>query len=224
MVNCTGATIPGTGIGRRRAPSRKRTIIIKVTAPNSTSAELTNQAFVDPDNTIPEGDEDEQQDTHDTIVQSIINLKHHKTGPTESSQSQRVEYTITVINDKPRDRRRDGAFGVKMHDPLPVGLIPLAVITAAGTTASAIAENPINVVVCLGDLDRGREGRVTIDVFMTAEGQPLARQRGLRRSRGRHRGVRPGENDNCSTHARRWTGPKKSPDLLVSKSVDRADR
>ena len=47
-----------------------------------------------------------------------------------------------------------------MHDPLPVGLIPLAVDTGTDNNwACQVLENPINVVDCVGDLHPPRRSR-----------------------------------------------------------------
>ena len=111
-----------------------RFILIEVTAPN-TNVSLTNQAFVDPDNAIPEGDELNNTDTHDTTVQSVINLKITKDGPdTRQPERRSSDYVITVTNEKPTTPGATGqtAFGVAVHDPLPVGLIPLAVNAGDG--------------------------------------------------------------------------------------------
>src|SRR6185295_5474949 len=89
VVNCTGATIPGGGGSRQ--------IKIVVRAPNQNTV-LTNQVFVDPNNAIPEGNELNNTDTETTTVESVINLKIEKNGPTQSSQNQVTPYTITVAN------------------------------------------------------------------------------------------------------------------------------
>jgi hypothetical protein len=59
-----------------------------------------------------------------------------------------------------------------MHDPLPVGVIPLAAEIDPGDQnnwACQISQNPINVVDCQGDLNPEQEVTIVIDVFMTAE-------------------------------------------------------
>jgi len=194
-----------------------RTIKIIVKAPNHNTT-LLNQALVDPENLIPEGDELNNSATATTIVQSVINLTIHKDGPTESEQSQVSKYTIKIENKAPDSGTGQDAFDVEMTDPLPVGLIPLAV-TADQNFACSVAENPINLVNCVGDLGTGQTATITVDVFMTAEGG---------RSLDNQACVDPAdkieefnENDNCST-ASTLTGvdqPKLKPDLVVVKSV-----
>ena len=106
VVNCTGATLDGTAntLSSPDIPAT-RTITVKVTAPifNVPNKGLLNQAFVDPDNTIPEGNETNNSDTSEITVSSAIDLRVTKFGPTESSQNQVSKYTITVYQ-----RRRAG--------------------------------------------------------------------------------------------------------------------
>jgi uncharacterized repeat protein (TIGR01451 family) len=222
VVTCTGATLDGSAntLAVPDVPDT-RVITIKVLAPifNVPNKGLLNQAFVDPDNTIPEGNEANNSDTSAITVASAMNLRITKTGPTESNQSQTSSYTITAFNDNASGSGQD-AIGVRITDPLPIGLIPLAVFTGSGTNfACSVAENPINLVECLGDLPAGTNVVITIDVFMTAEGS---------RKLDNEACIDPddtieesNENDNCST-ATTLTGgtpPKLSPDLLVTKSV-----
>jgi uncharacterized repeat protein (TIGR01451 family) len=214
VVDCIGGTLAAGGV--------PRIISIVVTAPNQ-NAILTNQAFVDPDNTIPEGDELNNTDTFDTTVQSVVNLKIEKTGPKTSSQSTVSDYVITVTNEA--SGAGQTAFGVKMHDPLPVGLIPLAVNTGTGNNwACQIAENPVNVVDCLGDLNPNQQVTITITVFMTAEsGRSLDNEACVDPDDEIEEFDPPGEGDNCSTHSTAvGPPPKRSPDLLVSKGADLA--
>src|SRR4051812_458034 len=222
VVTCSGATLDGAAntLASPDVPDT-RLITVKVKAPahNVPNKGLINQAFVDPDNTIAEGDETNNTDSAAITVASAINLRITKTGPTESNQSQVSQYTITAFNDKASGDGQD-AFGVQIFDPLPVGLIPLSVFTGDGTNfACSVAENPINLVQCLGDLPAGKNVVITVDVFMTAEGS---------RKLDNEACVDPAdtieesnEHDNCST-ATTLTGggtPKISPDLLVTKSV-----
>ncbi len=217
VVNCVGGTLPGGG-----AP---RLIAIEVTAPNTTVV-LTNQALIDPDNAIAEGNELNNTDTADTTVASVINLKITKTGPNTSSQSTTSDYVIKVKNEPPSGGGGgQTAFGVKMHDPLPVGLIPLAVNAGSGNNwACQIAENPINVVDCLGDLNPDQEVTVTITVFMTAEsGRSLDNEACVDPDDTIEEYTPPGNGDNCSTHSTAVGPPaKRSPDLLVNKGASEA--
>ena len=215
VINCTGATIPANLIGR--------TILIVVKAPNQNGM-LTNQAFVDPDNQIPEGDELNNSDTQNTTVQSVINLMIEKDGPDTATQSDVVDYVIKVTNQKlPSDPTGATAFGVVMHDPLPVGMIPLAVNAGDGNNwACQIAEDPINVVDCLGDLNPDQTVTITITVFVTAEdNRSLDNQACVDPANVIEEFSPPGESDNCSTHTTPiGPAPKKHPDLKVEKTVN----
>ena len=186
---------------------------------------LTNQAIVDPGNAIPEGDEANNTDTFDTTVSSVINLKITKTGPNSSSQSTVADYVIKVKNEPLAPSPGQTAFGVKVHDPLPVGVIPLAVNAGGGNNfACQIAENPINVVDCLGDLNPEQEVTITITVFMTAEsGRSLDNEACVDPDDVIEEYTPPGEGDNCSTHSISvGPPPKRSPDVLVNKGADQA--
>ena len=224
-VTCVGGTIPAGG---------SRTITIKVKAPNQTDVTLLNQAMVDPENEIPEGDESNNNFDLSTLVSSNINLTIKKDGPNTSSQGQVATYKITVENQSPSSQGVGSdtgqmAFNVELHDPLPVGLIPLAIDTGSNNNFQCqVLENPINVVDCIGDLAPDSPVEISIDVFMTAEGS---------RSLDNEACVDPfdtikefskpdgslGETDNCSTHTSLGgTPPKRSPNFLVSKSVNQA--
>ena len=221
-VNCTGATIVNGGV------AQQRTIRIVAQAPNylvpnAVQATLHNLAIVDPDNTIPEGDEFNNTSPYDTTVTSAVNLTVKKDGPTTASQSDVTDYTITVTNNVASGT---GAIvsGVVMVDPLPVGLIPLAVDAGTGNNwACSIDQNPINAVRCVGDLDKvspGNEVQIKITVFITAEnGRPLDNVACVDPD---NLIVESNEADNCSDHGSFVLPPPPppAPDLLVTKSVD----
>ena len=229
IVDCTGATIAGTDASLLPGVPAERAIEIKVQAPNKQGA-LLNQAFVDPDNTIPEGNELNNTDSETTTVSSLINLAITKTGPNTSSQSQVTDYVITLENQPASGSTGQVAENVDMHDPLPVGLIPLAVDTGTGNNWQCqVAENAINVLDCVGDLEpnvaNGPDKKVTIKVtvFMTAEGgRSLDNEACIDTLLKIEEFDPPGEGDNCSTHSSLITGkPKLSPDILISKNVDK---
>jgi uncharacterized repeat protein (TIGR01451 family) len=216
-VTCTGGTIAGTDATLMPGVPSTRNIEVKFKAPNQQGT-LLNQAFVDPDNAIPEGDELNNTDTATVTVKSRINLTITKTGPTESSQSQVSKYEITVKNNEV-DGSGEDAFGVKVVDFLPIGLIPLAT-TADPNFGCTTSENPINFVECIGDLGSGEDVKITIDVFQTAENS---------RSLDNEACVDPddtieesNETDNCSKASTSTTGnqPKLKPDIVVIKTVD----
>ncbi len=212
VVDCIGATING---GTTEATAR--IINIRVTAPNQ-NVGLTNEVVVDPDNTIPEGSEQNNTATAFVLVQSVINLSIEKTGPTTSSQSQPGEYVITIKNNKSGDGQR--AEDVVMRDPLPVGLIPLAAEIDPGQEnnwACQISQNPINLVECVGDLDPDQTVTIRIAVFMTAESGKSLDNEACVDPDDLIEEFGPGETDNCSTHTTLIV--PKSPNLYLNKSA-----
>jgi uncharacterized repeat protein (TIGR01451 family) len=222
VIDCTGATIAGTVPG----PAGTRTIVINVTAPNKVGG-LLDQAIADPNNAIPEGDETNNTATFATSVDSQINLSVTKTGPPSSNQSQTSEFDITVKNENtpPGGGSGQTAFGVVMHDPLPVGLIPLSVQfeynPGPGNWACQIQGDPINLVDCLGDLNPGQSVTIKVSVFMTAEsGKPLDNQACVDPDHLIEQYSPPGRTDDCSTHTTITAGTKRSPNLFVTKNGD----
>lgn len=216
VVQCTGATIlPGV--------ERSRFITISGQAPNQ-EVTLTNQAAVDPNNTVPEGDELNNSAAASTLVRSNINLKITKTGPTVATQGTVADYEITVENEEPSPGAGQTAFGVDVHDPLPVGLTPLAVDAGSGNNwACQILQNPINVVSCTGDLDPGQPVTIRITVLVTADsGRSLDNEACVDPDGEIVEIDPPGETDNCSTHTSPVEPARRSPDLLVEKSADAA--
>jgi uncharacterized repeat protein (TIGR01451 family) len=221
IVNCLGGTLPGGG--------GVRTIKIKVKAPNLTDVTLTNQVIADPENAIAEGDETNNTGEFENLVTSNINLSISKTGPKTSSQNQVTKYKLTIENHSPGGAGTgQTAFDVVVHDPLPVGLIPLAVETGGDNNfACQVGENPINVVDCIGDLNPDSPVTIEIEVFMTAESnRSLDNEACIDPAdviKEFSTGTGGGETDNCSTHSNPvGPEPKRSPDFLVSKSVDKA--
>lgn len=222
VVNCTGATLSGTTVTVAGAPA-SRGITIHVTAPNTVIADYKNQAFVDPDNTIPEGDETNNSSIATTSVQPVINLSIKKDGPDTAKQSDVKDYTLTVKNHAPSGDATKGqtAFGVQVHDPLPVGLIPLAVDAGSGNNFGCqILQNPINVVDCVGDLNPEQEVTIKITVFVTAEDNRALDNEACVDPNNLIAEFDPGENDNCSTATMPVKpAPKTHPDLEVTKTA-----
>jgi hypothetical protein len=104
----------------------------------------------------------------------VINLKIEKHGPESSSQGSPGEYEIVMTNEIKGGGSGQTASSVKMVDPLPVGLIPLSTTAGDGNNwQCSIAENPINVVECVGDLEPTKPVTIKIAVFMTADSQPF---------------------------------------------------
>ena len=159
---------------------------------------LTNQAFIDPDNDIPEGNETNNSDTSETTVASAINLKHHEDRPdrVEPEPGEAVHHHAS--NDKP-EGATDRGDRVRRHGRRSAAGRPDSASVFTARRSNFLCRSPRTRSTsssCIGDL-RGRrydrKSTITIDVFMTAEGGALARQRGLHRSGGHHRGVDPRE-------------------------------
>lgn len=220
VVDCTGATITAGG---------SRSITINANAPNAVVTPpaplLHNVATVDPDNTVPEGNEFNNTGTApDLAVTSRLNLTVTQDGPNSASQSDVTDYTVTVTNNAVSGGG-EVAHNVVMVDTFPPGLIPLAVDAGSGNNwGCQIFENPVNFVRCVGDLGiSGSDASVTIKVtvFITAEnGRALDNTACVDPD---NTIVESDEFDNCSDHATFVAPPlPKAPDLLVSKSVDSA--
>jgi uncharacterized repeat protein (TIGR01451 family) len=129
-----------------------------------------------------------------------------------------TNYTIKVTNNTISGGGQI-TKNVKMHDPMPVGLIPLAVDAGTGNNwACQIEQNPINVVDCVGDLGPGESVTITVNVFITADGQTLDNVACVDPD---NLIAESNELDNCSDHGSFVAPPSPtSPDLLVSKTVD----
>ena len=214
VIECFAGTVLPT-------PGGDRTINIVLKAPNE-NITVTNQAFVDPDKTIPEGDEGNNTDTLDTVVASVINLTIDKDGPEKSSQSQVDVYTIKVKNQKAEGSQGLTAFDVKVVDFFNVGMIPLSWETTVGSNwGCEIFENPINFLECFGDLNPDEEVTILVTVFMTAESKrSLDNQACVDPDDEIEEFNPPGESDNCSTHTTPVVPlPKSRPDLKVVKTA-----
>lgn len=219
VLNCTGGTVTAGGA---------RIINIDATAPNKVintpDLPLRNVAVVDPDNTIPEGDEFNNTSAPvDTTVTSKLDLTIRQDGPSSASQSDVTDYTITVQNNATYGGG-DIARDVLVEDTLPPGLIVLAITAGSSNNwACEPFENPVNVLRCKGDLNAGgNEGdkvEIKVTVFITAQdGRPLNNKACVDPNN-----TIPESNElnNCSDLATFISPPiPKSPNLLVSKQVD----
>jgi uncharacterized repeat protein (TIGR01451 family) len=150
-----------------------------------------------------------------TTVQSAINLTLDKQGPGAATQNDTTTYTITVKNNKIGPTGAT-AFGVKIIDPLPVGLIPLNVEADPGNFTCQLAENPVNSVICNGDLETEQTVTITISAFVTLESGTLDNEACVDPD---HTIAETNELDNCK-HAVGQVLPP-APDLLINKSADK---
>jgi uncharacterized repeat protein (TIGR01451 family) len=150
-------------------------------APQGCDIPLTNQATVNPHNTIPEGNLLNNSAVSTNTVHSFVDLKISKTGPSTASQSDTTDYNITVMNvADPTSGSGMNALNVQVHDPLPVGMIVLnATLTPSNMAACQVQQNPVNVVDCtIPVLQSGASNNVTIDVqvFITAQSGTLSNE------------------------------------------------
>lgn len=170
LVTCSGGALDGSQNQTPEAADTTRTIDVKVVAPMEHGALLVNQAKVDPDNSVPEASEINNTASASTQVLSQVNLTIEKTGPTSATQSSTPKYTLTVEN-KAVNGAGEVARNVIVRDPLPVGMIPLNVLTpgTSNTFQCEVKENPVNLVECVGDLAPNDPQKIEIEVFITAE-------------------------------------------------------
>lgn len=214
LVECLGTGLP-PGI------AYSRFITITARAPEEEGT-FTNQAVIDPDDLILEGDELNNTAAAVTVVRSKINLRITKTGPTVATQGAVADYEITVENQEPSPGTGQTAFDVHVRDPLPIGVTPLAVDAGPGNNwACQITQNPIHVVDCTGDLDPGRPVTIRITVEVTADsGRSLDNEACVDPEDEIVEFNPPGETDNCSTHTSPVEPPRRRPDLAVTKTVE----
>jgi uncharacterized repeat protein (TIGR01451 family) len=171
VVTCSGATIDGSDDLAGAGVPTQRVVTIIVRAPIE-NTQITNQAVVDPNQTVAESNETNNTSTVQTPVQSNIDLELDKTGPGEVTQGTESDYFITVRNLGTQD-----ATNVLVRDPLPVGLIPLNVTVEEGDWTCEVFQNPVNLVECVGTLNAMGgdvdEVVIQIHVFITQNGGTL---------------------------------------------------
>lgn len=210
IVDCTNGTVAGGG---------NASITIVAKSPNALGT-ITDVGVVDPANTIPEADETNNGAQENTTVQSLINLSIRKTGPTQANQGTTRDYVISVTNTPPSGGGAT-AKGVRVIDPLPVGMIPLTVTaTSPDPTnyACKVSENPVNLVDCIGDLNPGQVVTITVSVFITAQdGTALDNEACVDPDNLIAEYDPPGKTDNCSTFTTAITPP--APDLVIQKDA-----
>jgi uncharacterized repeat protein (TIGR01451 family) len=130
-VNCTSAALDGTTHHLATPPGLStRTIVVKAFS-SSVPAVYTNTAVVDPQNTIPEGNETNNTAQVQTTVKvgtpGFIDLTVDKTGPTTVVPGQQITYDLNVHN-----LGTDPAFNVKVRDDLPSHTSFISVIDKTG--------------------------------------------------------------------------------------------
>lgn len=152
VVNCTGGSVAGNG--------GTATITIVVTSPGVTG-KITDNATVDPNNTIPEIDETNNNASVDTMVTTGINLDAHIAGvPDPVAPSGLLTYTLTVNNTGTQN-----ASGVKVTDILPAGVTFVSATGDSGLTCNQAG----GTVTCVGGaIAAGAHATITINVLAPA--------------------------------------------------------
>lgn len=181
VVNCTGATFDGS----TQAPNTNQTRKVKVgifapTQPGS----YTDQAIIDPNNTIPEANETNNTAQVTTQVAlggggSYIDLAVDSTQSKPASAvvpNGMLEYTLT-----PKNLGTAAAFNVELQDTLPAGTVFRSAVDTTGIPSGAFTcSASAGVVDCTGGTLDGSNNdtpaigdttrTVVIDVF--APGHP----------------------------------------------------
>ena len=153
VITCSGATLSGTVTTLPGAPAT-RTIVITAFAPNRPMI-VTNTAYVDPDNTIPEGDETDNAASASTVVTvgaGFIDLSITTCdgGPCPTvgnplPMNTPITYAVNVTNNG-----TDPAFQVTVRDILPAGATFLSAVDQAGGAGSFACSASDGVVTCIG--------------------------------------------------------------------------
>jgi uncharacterized repeat protein (TIGR01451 family) len=214
VIDCTGGTITAGGA---------RDILVDVTTANQIDTFatdqadvhilITNQAIVDPNNTIPEGDETNNTSSVDTTVKPVLDLKLDKQGPGSASPNENTTYTITVHN-VTKVGSGATAQNVVVVDPMPTGLIPLNV-EATGDFHCDLQENPVNKVTCTGDMQAGTDATITITAFVTLQSGTLDNEACVDPA---DTIAETDETNNCKTTFATVETP--TPDLQINKTAD----
>jgi uncharacterized repeat protein (TIGR01451 family) len=163
VVDCTGGYIQGQDSSTMTTPP-SRTITIRVNAPLEHNRIVTNQAFVDPLNAIPEQSEVNNTASKENTVKSIVDLSATMQ-TTSISQNTEGDWTFTITKTGSGEAR-----DVEVIANYSPGVVNLNVASApAGWTCTA-SENPINQVRCVGDVTSNSLD-FTVRVFKTADEQ-----------------------------------------------------
>jgi uncharacterized repeat protein (TIGR01451 family) len=146
-IVCTGATLSGNP---NAAPGEPTSRMIEVKAfASSIPGNYTNTAVVDPDNTIPEGNETNnfaQAPTKVIVGAGFIDLKIDKTGPATVTPGATITYQLNVSN-----IGTDPAFNVKVRDDLPDHVTFVSAVDTTAENAGAFSCSLVSAsVVCTG--------------------------------------------------------------------------
>ena len=175
IVTCTGPQLLNFG-GPNPAPqAQTETVItIVVTAPNQV-IQLTNTVEVDPNNTVPEVDDNNNKDVELTNVQPTIDLQPYKcdgnpanppapfaagdcagAGPDPVGPGEALVYRILV-----RNNGTQNATNVKLVDQLPPGV---TFVTAIGDSNFTCLNNAGQISCTGGNVNAGATAIITVTV------------------------------------------------------------
>jgi uncharacterized repeat protein (TIGR01451 family) len=162
VIDCVGGTLDGSTGQTPAAGDTTRTIHVGLFAPAQPGT-YTNQAVVDPDDTIPEGNETNNSDTVTTTVAlggggSYIDLKvdSSQTSPVDGSGNPQdvVPHGVLQYSLKVENVGTAVAFDVTVNDKLPVGSVfRSAQDTNAAAGAFTCSESGGTVTCTGGTLD-----------------------------------------------------------------------
>lgn len=155
VVTCVNGVVAGGG--------GTATITITAFAPD-TPGTYTNNGIVDPMNTIPEGDETNNQAQETTVVANgglgaFNDLTIAMTGTANTTPGGQITYNITVGNTGSND-----ALNVAVRDVLPAGETFVSAIDAGGSGGAAFTcSNSSGTVNCIGaTIPAGGSRNITI--------------------------------------------------------------
>ena len=186
LLTCSGGSLSGTAktipTGSGPAPAF-RTIVVRVFAPD-TPGTYTNIAFVDPSNTIPEGNEFNNQSSVDTVVKNggdgaYIDLNIVKTqeklldqdgtNPIRVTPGGPIKYVLDVKNLATGPDAGD-AFNVTVRDVLPANVTFFKAEDEGGSpgnfTCGQVPAQPNTIDCTGGTITAGGDRK--IDVFVVA--------------------------------------------------------
>lgn len=156
VVTCSGGYV-------KAALADPRVIQIDVLAPRQHGRIVTNQAFVDPDNAIPEGSEINNGAQVQNDVVSTVDLDPDMSNGTAGTAAE-GDWAFSVTNNG-----TDIARDVLVVANFSSGTIQLN--TAAPGWSCEAFENPVNQVRCVGDVAAGATANFTVRYFKTADEQ-----------------------------------------------------
>lgn len=188
VLTCSGGSLSGTVNALPGGAPTSRTIVVRVFAPD-TPGTYSNLAFVDPNNTIPEGNEFNNQSSVDTEVKNggngpFIDLHLIKTQEPVLDQDQPggantpvrvapggpIKYVLTVQNLATPGPDGGDAFNVKVRDTLPANVTFFSAADEASGpgnfTCGQVAGQPNTIDCTGGTIPAG--GQRKIDIFAVA--------------------------------------------------------